>query len=191
MKKDIKWSIDQQNSEIGFKVKHLVVSHVKGTFKTFDASIYTTDDDFTTAVIHVWIDASSITTGNTDRDKHLKSSDFLDIQNHKQITFTSSTMGKPDLIGNHEMWGELTIKGTTRNVQLNIVSESISHDSLDNGKAVFKVTGKINRKDFGLTWNLAIETGGFMISDEITLACTIEVNNINQKNLMMQLEPTP
>ncbi len=191
MKKDIKWSIDPQNSEIGFKVKHLVVSHVKGTFKTFDASIYTTDDDFTTAVIHVWIDASSISTGNIDRDKHLKSSDFLDIQNHKQITFTSSTMGKPDLIGNHEMWGELTIKGTTRNVQLNIVSESISHDSLDNGKAVFKVTGKINRKDFGLTWNLAIETGGFMISDEVTLICSVEVNNINQKNLIMQLEPTP
>ncbi len=191
MKKDIKWSIDPQNSEIGFKVKHLVVSHVKGTFKTFDASIYTTNDDFTTAVIHVWIDASSISTGNIDRDKHLKSSDFLDIQNHKQITFTSSTMGKPDLIGNHEMWGELTIKGTTRNVQLNIVSESISHDSLDNGKAVFKVTGKINRKDFGLTWNLAIETGGFMISDEVTLICSVEVNNINQKNLIMQLEPTP
>ncbi len=191
MKKDIKWSIDPQNSEIGFKVKHLVVSHVKGTFKTFDASIYTTDDDFTTAVIHVWIDASSISTGNIDRDKHLKSSDFLDIQNHKQITFTSSTMGKPDLIGNHEMWGELTIKGTTRNVQLNIVSESISHDSLDNGKAVFTVTSKINRRDFGLTWNLAIETGGFMISDEVTLICSIEVNNINQKNLIMQLEPTP
>ncbi len=191
MKKDIKWSIDPQNSEIGFKVKHLVVSHVKGTFKTFDASIYTTDDDFTTAVIHVWIDASSISTGNIDRDKHLKSSDFLDIQNHKQITFTSSTMGKPDLIGNHEMWGELTIKGTTRNVQLNIVSESISHDSLDNGKAVFKVTGKINRKDFGLTWNLAIETGGFMISDEVTLICSVEVNNINQKNLIIQLEPIP
>ena len=191
MKKDIKWSIDPQNSEIGFKVKHLVVSHVKGTFKTFDASIYTTNDDFTTAVIHVWIDASSISTGNIDRDKHLKSSDFLDIQNHKQITFTSSTMGKPDLIGNHEMWGELTIKGTTRNVQLNIVSESISHDSLDNGKAVFKVTGKINRKDFGLTWNLAIETGGFMISDEVTLICSVEVNNINQKNLIIQLEPIP
>ena len=191
MKKDIKWSIDPQNSEIGFKVKHLVVSHVKGTFKTFDASIYTTNDDFTTAVIHVWIDASSISTGNIDRDKHLKSSDFLDIQNHKQITFTSSTMGKPDLIGNHEMWGELTIKGTTQNVQLNIVSESISHDSLDNGKAVFKVTGKINRKDFGLTWNLAIETGGFMISDEVTLICSVEVNNINQKNLIIQLEPIP
>ena len=191
MKKDIKWSIDPQNSEIGFKVKHLVVSHVKGIFKTFDASIYTTNDDFTTAVIHVWIDASSISSGNIDRDKHLKSSDFLDIQNHKQITFTSSTMGKPDLIGNREIWGELTIKGTTRNVQLNIVSESISHDSLGNGKAVFTVTGKINRSDFGLTWNLAIETGGFMIGDEVTLICSIEVNNINQKNLIMQLEPTP
>lgn len=191
MKKDIKWSINPLNSEIGFKVKHLVVSHVKGSFQTFDASIYTTDDDFTTAVIHVWIDASSITTGNIDRDKHLKSSDFLDIQNHKQITFTSSTMGKPDLIGNHEIWGELTIKGTTRNVQLNIASESISHDSLDNGTAVFTITGKINRSDFGLTWNLAIETGGFMISDEVTLICSVEVKNINQKNLIMQLEPTP
>jgi polyisoprenoid-binding protein YceI len=189
MKNDIKWVIDPQNSEIGFKVKHLVVSHVKGIFQAFDASIYTTDNDFTTAVIHVWIDASSITTGNIDRDKHLKSSDFLDIQNHRHITFTSSTMGQPDLIGNHEIWGELTIKGTTRNVQLNIISEPISPDSLDNMKAVFMVTGKINRSDFGLTWNLAIETGGFMVGDEVTLSCRIELNNINQKNTIMQLEP--
>ncbi len=191
MKKDTKWSIDPLKSEIGFKVKHLFVSHVKGTFKTFDAGIYTTDDDINSAVIHVLIDVSSISTGNIDRDKHLKSPDFLDIQNHKQITFISSTMGKSDLTGNHEMWGKLTIKGTTQNVQLNIVSESISRDSLDNGKAVFTVTGKINRIDFGLAWNLAIETGSFIISDEVVLICRIEATNINQKDLITQSEIAP
>ena len=89
------------------------------------------------------------------------------------------------------MWGKLTIKGATQNVQLNIISESISRDSLDNGKAVFTVTGKINRIDFGLTWNLAIETGSFIISDEVVLICRIEATNINQKDLITQSEIAP
>lgn len=99
-----KWTIDQAHCEIGFRVRHLMIAYVKGTFKTFDASIYTTAKDFTTAEIDLWIDPSSIDTGDTKRDEHLKSADFLDVNNHKQITFTSSTIGKPDNDGNHELW---------------------------------------------------------------------------------------
>ena len=91
-----------------------MIAHVKGAFKTFDASIYTTANDFTTAEIDLWIDASSITTGDAKRDEHLKSADFFDVQNHKQITFTSSTIGKPDQDGIHEVWGELTMKGIAK-----------------------------------------------------------------------------
>src|SRR5665811_1519970 len=90
-----KWSVDQAHCEIGFKVRHLMIAYVKGTFKTFDASIYTNADDFTTADIDLTIDPSSISTGDTKRDEHLKSPDFFDVAKHKQIIFTSSTIGKP------------------------------------------------------------------------------------------------
>ncbi len=115
-----RWSIDQAHSEIAFKVKHLMIAHVKGTFKTFDASIYTNSNDFTTADVDLWIDASSIITGDAKRDEHLKSAEFFDVTKHKQITFISSTMGKPDADGNQELWGELTIIGITKNVKLNV-----------------------------------------------------------------------
>ena len=116
-----KWSLDQAHSEIAFKIRHLMITNIRGSFKTFDANIYTTDKDFTTAEIDLWIDASSINTGDAKRDEHLKGVDFFDTQNHKQITFTSSTIGKEDKDGNHELWGELTIKGITKNVKLIVV----------------------------------------------------------------------
>ena len=97
-----KWSIDQAHSEIGFRVRHLMIAHVNGSFKTFDASIYTTANDFLTAEIDLWIDASSISTGEAQRDKHLKSFEFFDVKRHKQLTFISSTIGKADPDGNHE-----------------------------------------------------------------------------------------
>ncbi|MBV5348073.1 YceI family protein, partial [bacterium] len=106
-----KWAIDQSHSEISFKVRHLMIAHVKGTFKTFDASIYTYGKDFRTAEIDLWIDASSIQTSDEKRDKHLRSRDFLDVKNHKQITFTSSTMGSANADGHQEVWGKLTMVG--------------------------------------------------------------------------------
>jgi len=109
-----RWSIDQAHCEFAFKVRHLMIAHVKGVFKTFDASIYTNSNDFTTAEIDLWIDPASIVTGDAKRDEHLKSKDFFDVENHKQITFTSSTMGKPSADGNQELWGELTMLGITK-----------------------------------------------------------------------------
>ncbi|HYM92651.1 MAG TPA: YceI family protein [Chitinophagaceae bacterium] len=184
-----KWTIDPAHSEIAFKVKHLMIAHVKGAFKTFDASIYTTDKDFTTAEIDLWADASSITTGDEKRDEHLKGADFFDVPNYKQIKFTSSTIGNPDLKGNHELWGELTMKGITKNIKLRVRFGGIIKDPWGNERAGFTVAGKINRSDWGLVWNAAIETGGLMVSEEVTISCEVQLINAGQKELTMELEP--
>lgn len=181
-----KWIIDQAHCEIGFRVRHLMIAYVKGTFKTFDASIYTTSRDFTSAEIDLWIDPSSIDTGDTKRDEHLKSADFFDVNNHKQITFTSSTIGKPDTNGNHELWGELTMIGVTKNVKLNAQFGGIIKDPWGNEKAGFTISGKIKRSDWGLVWNANIETGGLMVSDEVTISCEIELINKGQDEMTIK-----
>jgi len=183
-----KWSVDQAHCEIGFKVRHLMITHVKGTFKTFDASIYTNSNDFTTAEVDLWIDPTSIVTGDAKRDEHLKSKDFFDVENHKQITFTSSTMGKPDPDGNQELWGELTMLGITKNIKLNVQFGGFIKDPWGNEKAGFTVTGKINRSEWGLVWNTTIETGGLMVSDEVDISCEVELINKGQEDMTMKLE---
>jgi|ERR1017187_585259 polyisoprenoid-binding protein YceI len=190
MTNQTKWSIDPVHSEISFKVKHLMITNVKGSFKIFNASIYTTEKDFTTAGIDLWIDAASIRTGDTKRDDHLRGADFFDVQNHKQITFTSETIGKPDLKGNQELWGELTIKGVTKNIKLRVRFGGIINDPWGNERAGFTVTGKICRNDWGLTWNAAIEAGGLMVSEEVIISCEVELTNIAQSEFTMELDPT-
>ena len=166
-----------------------MISHIKGAFKTFDANIYTTDKDFTTAEIDLWADAASITTGDEKRDEHLKSADFFDVENHKQITFTSGAIEKAGPDGRHDLWGELTIRGITKNVKLNVEFGGIINDPWGNEKAGFTVTGKINRSEWELTWNAALETGGMMVGDEINISCEVELINAGQKELTMELEP--
>ncbi len=191
MTNDIKWSIDQSHSEIAFKVRHLMIAHVKGSFKIFDANIYTTGKDFTTAQVDLWIDAASITTGDQKRDEHLKAPDFFDVERHKQINFTSSTIEKAGADGTHDLWGELTMRGITGNVHLKVDFGGIITDPWGNEKAGFTVTGKIKRSDWGLSWNtpLALETGGLMLGDEITISCEVELINAGKKDLIMELEP--
>ena len=188
MSKETKWSIDPSHSEISFKVRHLMIAHVKGSFKSFDASIYTEGIDFTTADIDLWIDAASIDTGDTTRDEHLKGPDFFDVANHKQLNFTSSTIGKPDKDGNHELWGELTIKGITKNVKLMVQFGGLVKDPWANEKAGFTLTGTINRTDWGLIWNSTLEAGGIMVSEEVTISCEVELINAGKKDLVMQLD---
>jgi polyisoprenoid-binding protein YceI len=183
-----RWSIDPAHCELAFKVRHLMIAHVKGTFKTFDASIYTNSNDFTTAEVDLWIDPSSIFTGDTKRDEHLKSPDFFDVEKHKQITFTSSTMGKPDADGNQELWGELTMLGVTKNVKLNVQFGGIIKDPWGNEKAGLTVSGVIKRSDWGLVWNATLETGGLMVSDEVTISCEVELINKGQEDMTMKLE---
>ncbi|MBC7863697.1 MAG: YceI family protein [Bacteroidia bacterium] len=184
-----KWSIDQAHSEIAFKVRHLMIAHVKGTFKTFDANIYTTSKDFTTAEIDLWIDAASITTGDAKRDEHLQGADFFDVQNHKQITFTASSISKENEDSNHDLWGDLTIKGITKKVKFTVQFGGILNDPWGNEKAGFSVSGKINRKDWGLAWNTAMEKGGLLVGEDVTISCEVELVNAGMKDLVMELEP--
>jgi polyisoprenoid-binding protein YceI len=186
MTKQIKWAIDLTHSDISFKIRHLMISHVKGAFKTFDANIYTTGKDFTTAEIDLWIDAAAITTGDAKRDEHLKGPDFFDVQHHKQISFTANTIEEPDADGNHELWGDLTMKGITKHVKLNVAFGGIINDPGGNERAGFTITGKILRSEWGLTWNSAIETGGLMIGDEIKISCEVELINAGEKEILTE-----
>jgi len=183
-----RWSIDQAHCEIAFKVRHLMIAHVKGTFKIFDASIYTNSTDFLTTEVDLWIDPASISTGDSKRDEHLKSPEFFDVDKHKQITFTSSTIGIPGPDGIQELWGELTIIGITKNVKLNVLFGGMVKDPWGNEKAGFTISGKINRSDWGLVWNANIETGGVMVADEVMISCEIELINKGQEDMTMRLE---
>ncbi len=187
MTNETEWSIDPAHSHISFNVRHLMISQIRGCFESYDANIYTTNKDFTTANIDVWIDAASVTTRDNKRDEHLKSADFFDVENHKQITFTSNTIGKLVCCGNHELWGELTIKGIARLVKLEVQFGGLVNDPWGNEKAGFTMIGKINRSDWGLKWNAALETGGLLVSEEVTISCDIELTKVNQKDENMAL----
>lgn len=184
MTNETKWSIDQAHSEISFRVRHLMIAHVKGSFKKFDASIYTTDKDFETAEIDFWIDPASIATGDEKRDEHLKSADFFDVENHKQITFTSSTMAKADSDGNLGLWGELTMRGITRNIKLDVQFGGMLKDPWGKERAGFSISARINRNDWGLVWNTAMEAGGFMVSEEVSISCEVELINAGPRVLI-------
>ncbi len=188
MKQLTKWAIDQAHSEITFKVSHLMIAHVTGGFKTFDATIYTVNKDFTTAEIALWIDTVSISTGNVDRDEHLKGIDFFDTKKHKHITFSSNSIENADQEGNHGLWGALTICGITKNVYLNVHFGGIICDPWGNEKAGFSVTGNIKRRDWGLNWNTVIETSGVMVGDEITISCEVELSNVGKADFKLELE---
>lgn len=177
-----KWNIDPIHSEIGFKVKHLMITNVKGSFKEFDGNIYTTDENFMTSEIDFWINPASIDTGDAKRDEHLRSPDFFDVENHKQITFAGNTYEKVDNDGSYELYGDLNIKGITKQVKLDVEFGGIMKDPWGNEKAGFSINGKINRKDWGLVWNATLETGGVLVSDEIRISCEVQLLKSNEED---------
>jgi polyisoprenoid-binding protein YceI len=170
-----KWILDPAHSEIAFKVKHLMITNVKGVFKDFGASIYTTGEDFMTSEIDFWLDPASIDTGAADRDTHLKSADFFDVENHKQISFVGNTYEKVDNDGSYNLYGDLTIKGITKQVKLEVEFGGVMKDPWGNVKAGFAINGKINRKDWGLNWNATLETGGVLVSEEVRISCEVQL----------------
>ncbi|MGB3074959.1 MAG: YceI family protein [Chitinophagales bacterium] len=170
-----KWIIDPAHSEIAFKVKHLMITNVKGVFKEFDASIYTTGEDFMTSEVDFFMSPASVDTGDEKRDEHLKSADFFDVENHKQISFTGDSYEKVDDDGSYELYGNLTIKGITKQIKLDVEFGGVMKDPWGNHKAGFTINGKINRKDWGLTWNAALEAGGVLVSDEIRISCEVQL----------------
>jgi polyisoprenoid-binding protein YceI len=170
-----KWILDPAHSEIAFKVKHLMITNVKGIFKEYGASIYTTGEDFLTSEIDFWLDPVSIDTGSADRDAHLKGSDFFDVENHKQITFTGDSYEAVDNDGSYTLYGNLTIKGITKKIKLNVEFGGVMKDPWGNEKAGFAINGKINRKDWGLNWNAALEAGGVLVSDDVSISCEVQL----------------
>jgi polyisoprenoid-binding protein YceI len=169
-----KWVIDPVHSEIAFKVKHLMISNVKGTFKDFDATVYTDGDDFSTAAIEFSLQPASIQTGNPDRDGHLQSADFFDVANFDRITFQSNSLQHID-DEEYELNGAMTIKGVTKEVKLEVEFGGIAKDPWGNSKAGFTLNGKINRKDWDLTWNAALEAGGVLVGEEVKINCEIQL----------------
>ncbi len=170
-----KWIIDPMHSQVGFKVKHLMVANVRGAFKEFDADIYTAEEDFMNAEIDFRINPASIDTGNEQRDAHLRSADFFDVENFKEINFTAGRFKKVDNDGNYELYGNLTMKGIKKQIKLEVEFSGVIKDPWGNHKAVFSINGKINRKDWGLNWNAALETGGVLVSEDVWISCEIQL----------------
>ncbi|MGZ5197539.1 MAG: YceI family protein [Kaistella sp.] len=158
-----KWNLDPTHSEITFKVRHMMISNVKGEFRSFNVDLESDDDNFKNVKATATIDTSSISTNNTDRDNHLKSAEFLNAEAHPQITFETASL-------NDDVTGNLTINGVTKPVKLDVDFGGINVDPWGNTKAGFSFEGKIKRSDFGLNWNAALEAGGVMVSDEVKIA---------------------
>ncbi|NDC41875.1 MAG: polyisoprenoid-binding protein [Chitinophagia bacterium] len=162
------WALDPAHSELQFKVRHLMITNVTGSFNKFAANIETEGSDVSTAKISFTADVDSISTNNEQRDGHLKSADFFDAGNHPQITFSASGMQQKDA-ENYQLTGDLSIRGVAHPVTLNVEFGGIANDSWGNTRAGFTIEGKLHRKDFGLTWNAPTETGGVVVSDEVKI----------------------
>jgi len=169
-----KWVIDPTHSEIGFKVRHLMISNVSGKFDQFEAEVETENEDFATAQIRATIKTASVNTSNLQRDEHLRNSDFFEVENHPDILFTSQKVEKIDN-DNFVLHGNLTLKGITKQVKLQVEYNGFTKDPWGGERAGFVVTGKINRNDFGLSFNAALETGGVVLGDEVKIHSEIQL----------------
>jgi len=168
------WKIDPAHSEIEFKVKHLMITNVTGHFAEYDATLESGAEDFSDAKISFEANVNSVSTKNAQRDEHLKGEDFFDAANHPKLSFTSTGVTKKDE-ENFVLNGDLTIRGVTKPVQLNVDYNGITVDPWGQTKAGFELTGKINRKDFGLSWSATTEAGGLVVSDEVRLILGVQM----------------
>ncbi len=165
------WQLDPTHSELGFKVKHLMITNIKGEFRNFSAEI--DGEDFSKAAISATIDTSSIFTNEDNRDAHLKNADFFDIDNHKEMTFKGSSLNKID-DENFELTGMLSIKGISKEIKLGVEYGGTSTDPWGNEKMGFSINGKINRSDYGLNFNAPLETGGFLLGEEVKISADLQ-----------------
>ena len=170
-----KWVIDPAHSEIGFKVKHLVVSNVRGNFKEYSADIQTSGNDFTTAEIVVRINAGSVNTGTEQRDNHLRSADFFDAEQFREISFTGKMLVSAKWQKHFVLSGDLTMKGTKKQIKLEVEFGAILKDPWGTEKAALSVSGKINRKDWGLNYNAVLEAGGVLVSEDVWIHCEVQL----------------
>ncbi|MGB7786453.1 MAG: YceI family protein [Salinimicrobium sp.] len=169
-----KWVLDPTHSELGFKIRHLMISNVTGKFKEFDASAETEGDDFSTAHLKANVKVETIDTNNKDRDAHLRNADFFEVESYPEMQFESTGVEKVD-DDTFNIHGNLTIKDTTKPVKLVSEYNGIVKDPYGNTKAGFSLTGKINRKDWGINYNAALETGGVMLGDELKIQGEVQL----------------
>ncbi len=168
------YKIDPAHSEITFKVKHLMITNVTGSFTQFDGTMETNSDDFSGANISFEADINSITTHNEQRDGHLKSADFFDAEQFPKLTFTSTSFTKKGG-DDYELTGDLTMHGVTKPVVLDVELGGVTTDPWGQSKVGFEITGKVNRKEFGLEWNATLETGGVMLGEEVKLFLNVQL----------------
>lgn len=158
------WAIDPTHSEIAFKVKHMMISTVTGHFEEFHALVESEREDFQDAVIHFTAKIDSINTKNSDRDAHLKSDDFFNASEYPELTFKSKSFD------GERLTGDLSIRGITREVILDVDFNGVAVDPYEQTKAGFEISGEINRKDFDLKWNAITEAGSVVVSDQVKLS---------------------
>ncbi|GMU86666.1 MAG: polyisoprenoid-binding protein [Ignavibacteriales bacterium] len=168
------WAVDPTHSEIGFKVKHMMFTNVSGKFNSFEAAIENDDDKFETSKISFNADTTSIDTANADRDAHLRSADFFEVEKFPKLSFVSTEIKKVD-DNQYKVSGDFTIRDVTKNITLDAEYSGLMKDPWGNTKAGFSLSGKISRKDFGLLWNAALETGGVLVSDEVKLLSEVQL----------------
>jgi polyisoprenoid-binding protein YceI len=173
-KSTTKWVLDPTHSEIGFKIKHLMITNVSGNFNKFEVKAETNGDDFSTAKVSADIEVDSINTNNAQRDAHLRNADFFEVEKHPLITFRSTSIQKLDE-ETYTLTGDLTIKETTKPVKLALEYGGVTKDPYGNYKAGFSISGRINRHDFGVSYNAVLETGGVALGEEIKINGEIQL----------------
>ena len=162
------WNVDASHSEVGFIARHLMVSKVRGQFKDF-AAVVNIAQPFENSTVEATVQLASVDTNAADRDTHLKSADFFDVENNPAMTFKSTK------VTNSSLEGDLTIKGVTKPVTFDLDFGGISADPWGGTRAGFEATTEINRKDFGLSWNVAIEGGGVLVGEKVKIAMDVEL----------------
>jgi polyisoprenoid-binding protein YceI len=168
------WNIDPVHSTAQFKVKHMMISNVKGEFTTITGKLELNEADITKSRVEASIDAATINTREAQRDAHLKSADFLDVEKFPVLTFKSTRVSKEDRV-ELAVEGDLSIRGVTRNVVFDVEGLSAPMKDPWGGTRIgLSATTRINRKDFGLTWNAVLETGGIMVGEDVTITLDVE-----------------
>ena len=169
-----KWNADVANSDIGFSVTHMMISEIDGSFKDFNASMTSTKEDFEDSKIEFTAKAASITTNNDKRDAHLRNDDFFAADKYPDITFKSVSFQKV-ADKKYKMVGNLTMRGVTRSITLDVTLMGTINDPYGHTRAAFKIEGKLNRKDYGISWSASMDNGGSVVSNEVLIKSNVEM----------------
>ena len=173
MEMETEWILDPAHSEIAFKVKHLMMTNIKGEFREFEITLTSEGNDFSNAKVLASVNTQSVFTNNAERDTHLRSTDFFDAEQFRKMTFQSRNIQKLDS-QNYRLTGVLSMKGIDREVFFHVEFAGLRKDPGGNFKAGFSITGKINRRDWGLNWNAALDAGGVLVSDDVRMTAELQ-----------------